>query len=581
MKSCPKCNLRYPDESKFCFVDGGVLEPLKDPRIGTTLNGRYFIENVLGEGGMATVYRARQQLVDRPCAVKILNPALARDKNVRERFRREAKSAKKLAHPNVIDVFDEGDTGDGTSFMVMELLKGEPLDTIVARGAIPLQRAMPIMIQVARGIARAHDLEVIHRDLKPENIYIAHRDDGSDLVKLLDFGIARSMQDSRLTGVGEVFGTPQYMAPERITSIDAGGSQDLYAIGVIFFEMLTGTLPFEANDVPSFLLKHLKEPPPKISSRGVSVPPELETLIDTLMAKDPKQRPVDAHRVHNDLVAISTRVGIAPPPEISLDQQAQQRAPVAALAPVTLDHWTRRIALFDQMVVRAFPGGAAQDQRQMLDSVRKLVGDITGIRRVSVDDQHKLEEIAQRAREARERFGRAVDALGVDASKARDEARTARDGVAPYTAAVKQAQQMGRQLHTDVLHWEGRSGFATPYAELSLSYRKLADLMDHWVKAADLEKQAVAWAEAKEQEVADLDFQIQELRTQLGKFEASTEQEHAALEQRVAEAGKQAAKMEEALLDLGSRFCAPLRGRPELGSIFSELEAESGPQSFR
>jgi serine/threonine-protein kinase len=217
----------------------------------------------------------------------------------------------------------------------------------------------------------------------------------------------------------------------------------------------------------------------------------------------------------------------------------------------------------------------------MLDTLRTLVADITGIRHGSVDEQHKLEAISQRAREARERFGRAVDALGVDASKARDEARTAREGVAPYTAAVKQAQQMGRQLHVDVLHWEGRSGFASPYAELSLAYRKLADLMDHWVKAADLERQAIAWAEAKEQEVTDLDFQIAELRAQLGKFEASTEQEFAALEQRVAEAGKQAAKMEEALLDLGSRFCAPLRGRPELGGIFTELEAESGPQSFR
>src|SRR6266498_1517167 len=158
MKSCPKCNLRYPDESTYCFVDGATLEPLKDPRVGTTIAGRYLVESVLGEGGMATVYRARHTLIDRPCAVKILNPALARDKLVRERFRREAKSAKKLAHPNVIDIFDEGDTGDGTSFMVMELLDGEPLDSTIGGGAMPIERALPIMVQVARGIARAHDL---------------------------------------------------------------------------------------------------------------------------------------------------------------------------------------------------------------------------------------------------------------------------------------------------------------------------------------------------------------------------------------------------------------------------------------
>lgn len=574
MKSCPKCNLRYPDESTYCFVDGAVLEPLKDPRVGSTVAGRYLVEAVLGEGGMATVYRARHTLIDRPCAVKILNPALARDKMVRERFRREAKSAKKLAHPNVIDIFDDGDTGDGTAFMVMELLDGEPLDAIIARGPMPLQRALPIMIQVSRGIARAHDLEVIHRDLKPENIYIARRDDGTDLVKLLDFGIARSAQDSRLTGVGEVFGTPQYMAPERITSIDAGGSQDLYALGVIFFEMLSASLPFEANDVPSFLLKHLKEPPPKLSERGVKVPPELEQLIDSLMAKDPKQRPVDAHKVHNELVAICQRLGIAPPPEVS-DEKAAFRAPAATLPPVTLDRWARRLTVFEQMLQRAYPGGPPPDQRGTLDRVKKIVSDVTGLRAGSVDDQRNLESLEGRQREGRERFGRAVDALGVDASKARDVARSAREGVKPYTDAVTQAREMATRAHAEIMHWEGRSGMAVPYAELAAAYRKAAELVDHWCKTVEFEKQAIAWAEAKEQEVADLDFQIQELRAQLGKFEQSTEQEHAALEQKVIAAGKKAAELEEALLELAQRFCAPLRAKPELAPLFTELEAES------
>jgi len=575
MKSCPKCNLRYPDESTYCFVDGAVLEPLKDPRVGTTIGGRYQIENVLGEGGMATVYRARHTLIDRPCAVKILNPALARDKMVRERFRREAKSAKKLAHPNVIDIFDEGDTGDGTSFMVMELLDGEPLDAIVGRGPVPLKRALPIMIQVARGIARAHDLEVIHRDLKPENIFIANRDDGSDLVKLLDFGIARSMQDSRLTGVGEVFGTPQYMAPERITSIDAGGSQDLYALGVIFFEMISATLPFEANDVPTFLLKHLKEPAPKLSSRGVKVPAELESLIDSLMAKDPKQRPVDAHKIHADLIAIAEKYGIQAPPEIQDEQKAQARAPAATLPPVTLDRWVRRLMVFEQMLQRAYPAGAPPDQRKTLDQVKKVVTEITGLRGSSVEDQRKLEGLEGRQRDGRERFGRAVDALGIDASKAREVARAAREGVDPYTKAVTVARELAQKTHGELLHWEGRSGFTTPYPELAAVYRKMADVVDHWLQTHDLEKQAIAWAEAKEQEVTDLDFQILELRGQLQKFEQSLEQEHAALEQKVIAAGKRAAELEEALLELATRFCAPLRARPELAPLFTELETES------
>jgi eukaryotic-like serine/threonine-protein kinase len=133
MKTCEKCHLRYPNESTFCFVDGKPLVFLQDPRVGTTIAGRYVIEDVIGEGGMATVYRARHKIVDRPCAVKIMNPGLSRDPVVRERFRREAKAAQKLAHPNIIEIFDQGDTEDGTAYLVMELLCGEALGRILTR----------------------------------------------------------------------------------------------------------------------------------------------------------------------------------------------------------------------------------------------------------------------------------------------------------------------------------------------------------------------------------------------------------------------------------------------------------------
>ena len=240
MKTCPQCKMRYPNEAVFCFVDGGDLVPLKDKRIGTLIAGRYHIEEVIGEGGMATVYRATQMLTDRSCAIKVMNPTFAKEATVRERFRREAKNAQKLAHPNIIEIFDQGDTEDGTAYIAMELLRGKALSEVIPQGTIELHRALLIMVQVARGIARAHDLGVIHRDLKPENIFLGEVP-GGDMVKLLDFGIALSKQDSRLTGTGEVFGTPQYMAPERITSGDPGPSADIYSLGVLFYEMVTGS----------------------------------------------------------------------------------------------------------------------------------------------------------------------------------------------------------------------------------------------------------------------------------------------------------------------------------------------------
>src|SRR5262245_36964459 len=262
MKACPQCKLKYPADKATCFIDGAVLVEIQDARIGTTVVGRYLIEEVLGEGGMATVYRARHRLSDRTVAIKIMNVELAQNMVTQERFRREAKAAQKIAHPNIIEILEQGETGDGSLYLVMELLEGHTLAELMDRGKVPLERALPILIQIARALARAHDLEVIHRDLKPENIFLAKQPDGTEVVKLLDFGIARSMQDIRLTGSGEVFGTPQYMAPERITSTEAGPAADVYALGVMAFEMLTGRLPFQANDVATFFIQHMKEEPP-------------------------------------------------------------------------------------------------------------------------------------------------------------------------------------------------------------------------------------------------------------------------------------------------------------------------------
>jgi serine/threonine-protein kinase len=574
MKTCEQCHLRYPNESTFCFVDGKPLVVLQDPRVGTTIAGRYVIEEVIGEGGMATVYRARHKLVDRPCAVKIMNPGLSRDPVVRERFRREAKAAQKLAHPNIIEIFDQGDTDDGTSYIVMEILEGEALSQTLAKGPLPVERALPIMIQIARALARAHDFEVIHRDLKPDNIFLCTRSDGSDLVKLLDFGIARSMHDVRLTGQGEVFGTPHYMAPERITSIDAGASSDLYAIGIIFFEMVTGQLPFEANDIPTFFLKHLKEPPPPVRKFAPATPPALEELIHSLMAKDPKERPVDAHRMHTDLVAISNSLRIPVPPEPE-EEEPSSRGPARTLPPVAIDRWARRTSVFEQMLSQAFRGDPPPELAKMLEEVKRLVEAVGRLRSQTVSEQRKLEGLEGRGRDGRQRFGFAVDALGIDASKARDEARLAHAAVAPFTKEVEAAKAKVLEAHKEILMWEGRSAFEEPYKGLQDGYLKAGAAVGEWLKARKEEQKAQAQAETRDREVADLEFQIQELRGALAKLEHEVEAEQISSEKRIKELDGKAEALQVELLQLATRFCAPLRRRPELHPLFLELEADA------
>ncbi|HMI86613.1 MAG TPA: protein kinase [Polyangiaceae bacterium] len=574
MKTCEQCHLRYPNESTFCFVDGKALVHLQDPRVGMTLAGRYVIEEVLGEGGMATVYRAQHKLIDRPVAVKMMNPGLSRDPVVRERFRREAKAAQRLAHPNIIEIFDQGDTEDGSAYLVMELLEGESLGTTLARGRLTCERALPIMIQMARALARAHDFEVIHRDLKPDNIFICSRSDGTDLVKLLDFGIARSLQDARLTGQGELFGTPHYMAPERITSIDAGASSDLYAMGILFFEMLSGQLPFDAPDVPGYFMKHLKAPVPSVKKLVQSLPDSLDSLIASLMAKDPVGRPVDAHRMHNDLLAIAHELEVPVPPDAEAEEPSSRRT-LSPLPPSAMDRWAKRMTVFEQMLSRAFAEKPPAELAKMLDQVKGLVAQVAELRSESVAAQRELEAFESRGREGRQRIGFAVDALGIDASKARDEARAVHGEVTPFRDAAARAKSGVLDAHREILVWEGRSAFDEPYVALQEAYESAGRAVKAWIDARRAEQKAATHADACDREVADLEFQIHELHAALAHLEHTVEDAKTKSETRVAELDRRTEALQVELLAIAARFCAPLRRRPELGSLFQELEADA------
>jgi eukaryotic-like serine/threonine-protein kinase len=309
MKICPACQLKYTDADARCLVDNTVLEQLADERIGTLLGGRYLIERQLGEGGMAVVYRARNALVDRPVAVKIMNAQLSRDPSLKERFRREAKNAASIAHPNIIEIHDHGETDDGTPFLVMELLRGMPLVHRMSRGRLPVEQAAPIVHDLLVALGAAHSAGVVHRDLKPENVFLERVEGATVRVKLLDLGIARVVDAAggaaRRTRTGALLGTPGYMSPEHVENVkNTDARSDLWAAGVLLYEMLTGRRAFEADNEFARMILVLSEGPEPIET----VAPQYAhwaPFFEKALARAPSERFQDAAEMALALLAVA------------------------------------------------------------------------------------------------------------------------------------------------------------------------------------------------------------------------------------------------------------------------------------
>ncbi|MEO8519370.1 MAG: serine/threonine-protein kinase, partial [Dermatophilaceae bacterium] len=254
---------------------------------GTVLSDRYALTERIAVGGMGEVWAATDTVLERTVAVKLLNPALSQESDFTERFRAEARHTAALQHPNIATVFDYGED-DGTAYLVMELVPGRPLSQIIAeRAPLPAQETVSILIQAATALAAAHESGVVHRDVKPANIMVTP--DGT--AKLTDFGISRIVDSAPLTQTGQVLGTAQYLSPEQALGQSATAASDIYALGIVGHEMLTGVRPFDSGSVVSTALAHVNQPPPPLPE---TVPAGLREVIGSALAKDPADRPGSA-----------------------------------------------------------------------------------------------------------------------------------------------------------------------------------------------------------------------------------------------------------------------------------------------
>ncbi|HUQ30696.1 MAG TPA: serine/threonine-protein kinase [Pyrinomonadaceae bacterium] len=327
MLHCPTCSQDFADEVRVCPDDGTPLQadptvampaPV-DPLVGRTLDEKYRLDEHLGAGGMGTVYRATHLLIDRPVAIKVLNPRYVEDEAAQTRFRREARAAGRLQHANAVTVTDFGSTRDGLVYIVMELLEGHTLRDVLAREApLDVARAVSIMLQISSAVAAAHVAGIIHRDLKPANIFIVQRKDAPPFVKVLDFGIAKLAAEAldddddpqvTLTQVGAMIGTPRYMSPEQCDGATLTPAADVYSLGIILYEMLTGTTPFNGTSPLAIAIKHSSQPPRNPREFVATIPAALEAVVLHTLEKSPEARPKDAEAFRQELYAVAERLG--------------------------------------------------------------------------------------------------------------------------------------------------------------------------------------------------------------------------------------------------------------------------------
>ena len=260
-----------------------------------TMVGEYRVEGQLGEGGMGTVYAATHPVIAKRVAIKVLHPALSVNREAVERFVQEARSVNQIGHPNIVDIFAFGTLPDGRSYFVMERLHGRTLREHMRQSRLTLADTMSVLETITLALEAAHDCGVVHRDLKPDNVFLVEVKNDRPIVKLLDFGIAKLLGDdstlTERTRTGNLLGTPGYISPEQARGYAVDHRTDIYALGAMAFEMITGSLPFPADNGADMIAKHLHAPPPSASGVNPHVPPGLDKLLRQLLAKDPDRRP--------------------------------------------------------------------------------------------------------------------------------------------------------------------------------------------------------------------------------------------------------------------------------------------------
>jgi serine/threonine-protein kinase len=542
--------------------------------LGRVIAGRYRLEARIGEGGMGVVYRSRHVLIDRIVAVKLIRPDLRGETHLRAWMLREARAANRVDHAHIIDIHDIGETEESELYLVMEYLVGTSLSSELARGPTPLARSVDILEQMCAALARAHDLGVVHRDLKSDNILLTTRGGRKDFVKILDFGLAHLAMDPRLAPKGAVFGTPEYMSPEQARGEEANAQSDLYALGVLLFEMLTGQLPFRSDDRETLLEMQRTAVAPRPRSIRPDVLPAAESIVIKLLEKDRRKRFQDAHHLHEELKALQRSLPNTP---WEVGTPGENVVPPPAPPPQSpgVIEWAGRAALFSRMVSRAYPtANAPADVQTAVSQAWDLASRASRLEGEVASHTRKLEALERRGRALRAEIGRKVEELAHEESRALRELSAEQGDVVRLREMVQQAERAAAQAKHSADHASGAANLQRSLFEKAGAAAALLDTRREQVK--EHEQKALH----KETQARDLRRQIEELRAQLARYAEALEEDLASGREKVAARTREGIGYEKSFSEASVLLLNHLKAKPEARDLMQELVAVMHGQTY-
>jgi serine/threonine-protein kinase len=529
------------------------------------INRRFRLEEQIGSGGMGVVYRARHLLIDRIVAIKILLPGKNTD-HLRAWFLREARAANRINHAHIVDIHDYGETDDGLAYLVMEYLDGTSLNEVIARGPMPVSRVADILEQCCAALARAHDLGVIHRDIKPDNVYLLERAGRKDFVKILDFGLARLLQETAGAARGAVFGTPEYMSPEQTLGAEATAQSDLYSLGVVFYEMLTGRLPFEGPGRNAVMEQHRTVPAVPPSRHLPGLLPLAESIVLKLLEKDSARRYRDAHHLLEDVKALQ-RQAPRSPWETTAEPASGGRGSPRVSGTLA---WSLRAAMFARMMARSFSGGDAPKALSLaLDELWKLSALAARVEGEMGAESAKLEAHERRAREFRAQVGRRIEELAREVSQHRRQIAELTERRQRLLTLVEEARGSVASLRGRITALEVSGDMG---ASLREAYQALGAAEARMAAREDELEDLNSKVSATEAQIAALDSQGHSYKEQLDRNADAMDTEAGTLRKRMVERSEESARKDRALYDVTQALLDALGARTECQEILREMQ---------